>query len=229
MTVPPLPSVMLPRGNVCHVPFCVRRKGFEFAGPELDGVMFGVRLGPCDADRVQIDLGAEIDHDPLRMEGVVFAGEGFGQVRIRLPIRLEIAVGEARPSVAVSATEAAMRKRRWKRMVAADRRRPEFVLEEQSISDQGFTGEDDSLHPQWVMIDLGAKVDVNAIRIAWANPYARRYAVQFWTGELEPFYDGTQAGHVADLSDGRCYRRPGRTVTLKLVTGIFRRATCASG
>src|SRR3984885_6391108 len=57
-----------------------------------------------------------------------------------------------------------------------------------------FTGEDDALHPQWVIIDLGAKADVNAIRIAWANPFARRYAVQFWTGTLEPFYDGTMDG-----------------------------------
>ena len=48
---------------------------------------------------------------------------------------------------------------------------------------KAYTGEDDSLHPQWVMIDLGGKVDINAIRIAWADPYARRYYVQFWTGE----------------------------------------------
>lgn len=52
---------------------------------------------------------------------------------------------------------------------------------------KAFTGEDDALHPQWVMIDLGAKVDVNAIRIDWANPYARRYAVQFWTGTMSRF------------------------------------------
>ncbi len=69
--------------------------------------------------------------------------------------------------------------RRRERLVAADRRECEFVLEEQSVSDEGLHREDDALHPQWVMIDLGAKVDVNAIRIAWANPYARRYAVQF--------------------------------------------------
>jgi len=46
-----------------------------------------------------------------------------------------------------------------------------------------FTGEDDSLHPQWVVIDLGAAQDINAIRIAWASPYARSYEVQYWTGE----------------------------------------------
>ena len=52
---------------------------------------------------------------------------------------------------------------------------------------RAYTGEDDSQHPQWVMIDLGAKTDVNAIKIAWANPYAKRYYVQFWTGETRAF------------------------------------------
>ncbi len=65
---------------------------------------------------------------------------------------------------------------------------------------KAFTGEDDSRHPQWVMIDLGTKIDVNAIRIAWADPYAKHYAVQFWTGELEPFYDGTTKRYMADVS-----------------------------
>jgi hypothetical protein len=81
-----------------------------------------------------------------------------------------------------------------------------------------FTGEDDSLHPQWIMIDLGAKVDVDSIRIAWTNPYARRYTVQFWTGEQEPFYDGTTKGiwqtfPLGALTDGK-----GGTVTLKLAS-----------
>jgi hypothetical protein len=48
---------------------------------------------------------------------------------------------------------------------------------------QPYTGEDDSLHPQWVFVDLAAPRPLNAIRIAWADPYARRYVVQYWTGE----------------------------------------------
>jgi hypothetical protein len=86
---------------------------------------------------------------------------------------------------------------------------------------KAFTGEDDALHPQWVMIDLGTKVDVNAIRIAWANPYARKYAVQFWTGLLEPFYDGTEAGTWQTFPKGYLTEGQGGTVTLKLVTGTI--------
>ena len=81
-----------------------------------------------------------------------------------------------------------------------------------------FTGEDDSMHPQWVMIDLGAKVDVNAIKIAWADPYARRYTVQFWTGEREPFYDGIAKGVWQTYPMGAVTEGKGGTVTLKLVS-----------
>ena len=48
---------------------------------------------------------------------------------------------------------------------------------------KAFTGEDDSLHPQWVFLDLSSKQDITAIRIAWAEPFATNYAVQYWTGE----------------------------------------------
>src|SRR4029077_15040565 len=46
-----------------------------------------------------------------------------------------------------------------------------------------FTNEDDALHPQWIVIDFDTPQDISAIRIAWANPYARKYVVQFWVGE----------------------------------------------
>jgi hypothetical protein len=86
---------------------------------------------------------------------------------------------------------------------------------------RAFTGEDDARHPQWVMIDLGAKVDINAIRIAWANPYARKYAVQFWTGTLEPFYEGTLAGTWQTFPQGYVTAGEGGTTTLKLLSGVM--------
>ena len=48
---------------------------------------------------------------------------------------------------------------------------------------KAFTGEEDSLHPQWVVIALDKKAAVNAIRIAWAEPYARDFEVQYWVGD----------------------------------------------
>src|ERR1700682_3877450 len=47
---------------------------------------------------------------------------------------------------------------------------------------KAFTGEDDALHPQWVVVTLASPQRINAIRIDWAEPYARRYVVQYWTG-----------------------------------------------
>jgi hypothetical protein len=46
-----------------------------------------------------------------------------------------------------------------------------------------YTGESDSLHPQWVIIDLAKPREVNAIRIDWAEPYATNFVVQYFTGE----------------------------------------------
>jgi len=46
-----------------------------------------------------------------------------------------------------------------------------------------FTGEDDSKNPQWIFLDLDSPQNIDAIRIAWGEPYARHYAVQFFTGE----------------------------------------------
>jgi len=48
---------------------------------------------------------------------------------------------------------------------------------------QRFTGESDALHPQWVVLDLAQVQQVNSLRIAWGEPYARHYEVQYWTGE----------------------------------------------
>ena len=49
--------------------------------------------------------------------------------------------------------------------------------------DSHFTGEPDGSHPQWAVIDLGAAKPINYIQIHWGAPYARRYRVEYWTGE----------------------------------------------
>jgi hypothetical protein len=101
----------------------------------------------------------------------------------------------------------------WSRLTDGD---PKSYWKSNPYLSNAYTGEDDSLHPQWVMIDLGAKTDINAIKIAWANPYATRYYVQFWTGELEPFYAGINKGTWQTFPMGTVTRGKGGTPTLKL-------------
>jgi hypothetical protein len=49
-----------------------------------------------------------------------------------------------------------------------------------------FTGESDSLHPQWIVIDFGSPQPIDALRIAWADPYATKFVVQYWSGGDDP-------------------------------------------
>lgn len=46
-----------------------------------------------------------------------------------------------------------------------------------------FTGEPDTLHPQWVVLDFGTPQQISAIEISWAHPYAKKYVVEYWTGK----------------------------------------------
>lgn len=78
-----------------------------------------------------------------------------------------------------------------------------------------FTNEDDSLHPQWVVIDLGKEQEVNAVRIAWANPYALKYRVQYWTGK--DAMDDQASGEWRDFEFGAVMHGKGGTVTLTKV------------
>jgi hypothetical protein len=77
-----------------------------------------------------------------------------------------------------------------------------------------FTGEADDRHPQWVTLDLAAPHPVDAIRIAWGDPYARRYLVQYWTGE-DPIKQPTRGTWVA-FPGGIVEQGAGGTATLRL-------------
>jgi len=102
----------------------------------------------------------------------------------------------------------------WSRLTDGD---PKSFWKSNPYLTSSFTREDDALHPQWVLIDLGKKVEIDTIRIAWATPYARDYNVQFWTGELEPFYQGTTKGTWQNFPKGSVTDGKGGTTTLKLV------------
>ncbi|MEP6947456.1 MAG: discoidin domain-containing protein [Acidobacteriota bacterium] len=45
--------------------------------------------------------------------------------------------------------------------------------------DRYFTHEDNALHPQWVVIDLGEKTPINAIEISWGTLFATDCEVQY--------------------------------------------------
>ena len=80
---------------------------------------------------------------------------------------------------------------------------------------KAFTGEDDNLHPQWIVIRLQAKEIVTAIRLAWAEPYARSYRVQYWLGRDDPM-DSPDSGEWRDYPSGIESAGKGGTETLQL-------------
>jgi hypothetical protein len=45
-----------------------------------------------------------------------------------------------------------------------------------------FTGESDAKHPQWVVMDLKSRHNVNAVKVGWARPFATVYQVEYWVG-----------------------------------------------
>ena len=70
--------------------------------------------------------------------------------------------------------------------------------------DHRFTQEEDALHPQWVLIDLGRKRPINALRILWAAPYAVRYRVEY--------YPDMDARHINDTMEESWCPFPGGIV-----------------
>jgi hypothetical protein len=98
--------------------------------------------------------------------------------------------------------------------------------------DSHFTGEAEDAHPQWVVIDLGATKPVNAIRIHWGTPYAKRYRVEYWPGddamhlhpEDEDDWQPFAHGNVNDAHGGdeliRLAERPRTTRFVRIVMNL---------
>jgi hypothetical protein len=82
--------------------------------------------------------------------------------------------------------------------------------------DRRYTGEDNSRHPQWVIVDLAERSPVNAIRIVWGIPYAVRYRVQYWEGEDAEDPGAHPEGRWKAFSLGGLLEHRGGDVTLRL-------------
>ena len=79
---------------------------------------------------------------------------------------------------------------------------------------QRFTGESNSLHPQWVIVDLSQIEPVDSIRIAWTDPFATEFLVQYWTGE-DPIRQPTR-GVWQIFPYGEVHAAKGGTQTIRL-------------
>ena len=82
--------------------------------------------------------------------------------------------------------------------------------------DANFTGEDNALHPQWVVIDLGRRQDVNALRIHWCDPYAVRYEVQYWAGRDSDSLNDLVTPDWRPFDHGRVQNGKGGDAVLRL-------------
>jgi hypothetical protein len=75
--------------------------------------------------------------------------------------------------------------------------------------DPALDREDSLPHPQWVIADLGAVTTVNAIRIAWADPFATDYRVQYWRGDVVNDIDESPAGRWVIFAHGDMHASTG--------------------
>jgi hypothetical protein len=87
--------------------------------------------------------------------------------------------------------------------------------------DSHYTHEPEGMHPQWVLLDLGRPRPVDALRIAWAQPYATRFSVQWYVGPSAVMLAGHPPGYWRDFPRGRFRGRPG-TQTLRLSSAPVR-------
>lgn len=80
--------------------------------------------------------------------------------------------------------------------------------------DAHFTGESNSLHPAWFVVDLEHKRPLNAARLRWGAPYATNYRVSYWDGP-DAFGDSTR-GHWRQFPNGAVKNGHGGLARLRL-------------
>lgn len=71
---------------------------------------------------------------------------------------------------------------------------PETFWKSNPYLDEHYTREPEGSHPQWVMVDFGKRVPLNALRIHWAAPFATRFEVEYSSSHDTYYYGMTLPG-----------------------------------
>lgn len=84
--------------------------------------------------------------------------------------------------------------------------------------DKHFTGVDNTLHPQWIVVDFIKPKPVNALRILWGTPYATHYQIEYWDG-IDPIrINENPPGKWRVFPQGSVSHRKGGTAFIKFRT-----------
>jgi len=95
--------------------------------------------------------------------------------------------------------------------------------------DHHFTKESNEIHPQWVIVDLGKKYFVNALKIKWGNPYAETFSVDF-AHDVDPdYFDPYQPGIWSSISSNSFERNKVLKVTNANIRARYIRITMTKG
>ena len=97
--------------------------------------------------------------------------------------------------------------------------------------DAHFTGEDNKVHPQWIVIEFPHPVPINAVRILWGEPFAKHFRIQYasfsdrsvialsppgtWTDFPKPEFERSPGKR--DLSPDRILRLSQSPITVGLI------------
>ncbi len=93
---------------------------------------------------------------------------------------------------------------------------PDSFWKSNPYLDTFYTGEDNALYPQWVLINFRKDVPVEALRILWAEPYAVDYEVQYWEGGPAEYYKDMLRGRWRDFPKGQVTGASGGDALVRL-------------